>query len=394
MKPLIRFVCGTVDIEVSGAVERFINAAFASGAHIWNVRRTALRALSFTAYRSSLAALRRAAESSGTALRVIKYRGAPPIVLRYRARAGLLFGALLIAAGLYASSLFIWRVEVSGNTSVSDAEIKELLSQNGFNVGDKRRRSDISLVENACLLSTDKLSWMSINVIGTTAYVEVRERTDPPPTVDASEPCNIVAGRDGVIASIEAYMGYPVLSPGDTVTAGDLVVTGDYTDKYGVRSFHHSYAKVMAHTVRNRTVTVPLTSVRHVPTGRVKNKWSLNFIRFSIPLYFSEKIMYNKYDKTVSEHVLRLSDSFALPVSLIETRCSEVEETTVALSEEEAYQNALEQLRDYEYDLVGVQVVSRDVRKTVSADSVTLTLTLECIEDIGIPERITYGKNT
>lgn len=394
MKPLFRFVCGTLDIEVKGAAERFINAAFADGAHIWNVRRTESRALSFRAYRSSLPALERAARSCGCELSVVKSRGAPVFALRYRARVGLLVGALIVAAGLYASSLFIWRIEVTGCKTTPVAEVKELLSQNGFNIGDKRRRRDVSLIENACLLATDKLSWMSINIIGTTAYVEVRERTDPPPVVDASEPCNIVAARDCVIASIEAYMGYPVLRPGDTVSAGELIVTGDYTDKYGVRSRHHSYAKILAYTVRNRTVTVPLTVTEHIPTGRVKNKWSLNFIRFSIPLYFSEKIMYNSYDKTVSEHVLRLSDSFALPVSLTRTSYFEAEEHTVTLSENAAYQDALEQLYDYEHDLTGVTVLKRSVEKSVSESSVTLTLTLECMEDVGVPERITDGKNT
>lgn len=389
MKTLLRCFFGTLEISVSGPVERFLNASFADGVHIWNVRRTEDRALSFCVYRRSLPALRRALNASGCAMRITARRGLPPLMRGYRARFGLLFGALLIAAGLYASTFFIWRIEIIGCKDVSAAEVTGLLAKNGLTVGSRRSRRDIFLIENACLLQSDKMSWMSINVIGTTAYVEIRERSDPPPVIDASGPCSIYASRDGVIASVEAYMGYPVIRPGDTVTAGDLVVTGDYTDKYGVRSVHHSYAKVMAYTVRSKTVTVPLNKTEHVPTGRVKNKYSINFIRFSIPLYFSEKIMYNKYDKNVSERPLRITESFALPVSLVKTRFAEVEERTVTLSPEAALADAREELSDFEYDLVGVTVLDRNVTESVSGDSVTATLTLDCYEDIGFTKSIT-----
>ena len=117
-----------------------------------------------------------------------------------------------------------------------------------------KSKIDEEVIENNFLKSTEDYSWISINIKGTVAYIEVKEHIPPPKRIDASEPCSIYAARDGVIASITSYMGYEVLSPGDSVTAGDLVVSGDYTDRFGASFKLHSYAKVMAYTIPNLSI--------------------------------------------------------------------------------------------------------------------------------------------
>ena len=56
------------------------------------------------------------------------------------------------------------------------------------------------------ILNHPELSWMSINPMGTTLYVDVKERVAPP-TKKTAEPQNITALCDGVITEILASSG-------------------------------------------------------------------------------------------------------------------------------------------------------------------------------------------
>ena len=382
LKSLQRYLLGTLRVSISGSgCERFLNLAHGEKFKIYDICRDDDGSVSFGIYRKNFRHLRPLVRKSHVRIHITKKLGLPQRTRNYRRRYGLMLGIIIIAVSLYVSSLFVWNVRVSGCESISEQEVLTVLSENGFTVGGLKRKFNIREIENNFLKHNDKISWISINIKGTTAFVEVREKSEKPELIDASEPCSIYAARDGVIASVSDYMGYSLVKPGDTVTAGDLIVSGDYTDKYGTQYKLHSYAKVMAYTTHTKTVTVPLKASEHVRTGNVKNKYSLKLIRFSVPLYFSEKILYNNYDVTKSEKFLK-------PISLCKTTYTEVENYEYTKSKETALYDAYEQLRDFEYNLVGIRVLGREYEEQVNEDSVTVKVMLNCYEDIGISRKI------
>ena len=389
LKSIQKYLIGTLKVSVckSGS-ERFLNLVNREKFKIWDVRSDGSDCITFEIYRHNFKHLRDIVKKSHVKIHIISKHGLFHSLRNYRRRFGIAAGILIIAAGIYASSFFIWDVRVSGCENVSAQEILTLLSDNGFSVGKAKHRLNIKEIENSFLKNNDKISWISINIKGTTAYVEVREKDDTPELIDSKQPCSIYAARDGVIASVTAYMGYSLVKPGDTVTAGDLVVTGNYTDKYGQEYKLHSYAKVMAYTTHSSTVTVPFETTEHVRTGRVKNKYSFKFLSFNIPLYFSNKIIYNNYDVTKSQKLLKLTDNLALPIGINKTTYTEVDVCKLIKSEQTALEDAYEQLRDFEYDLVGIMVLGRDYEETVNEDSVTVKVILNCYEDIGISKII------
>lgn len=389
LKSIQRFLIGTLTVSVRGSgSERFLNTVNKEKFKIWDVRKDDSDGLKFEIYRHNFKRLRPAVLKSHVNIHIVKRYGLFHSLRNYRHRYGIIAGMLIISAGVYASSFFIWDVRVSGCETVSVQEILTLLSENGFYAGKAKRGLDVKEIENSFLKNNDKISWISINIKGTTGYVEVREKGETPELIDSKQPCSIYAARDGVIASVDAYMGYSLVGPGDTVTAGDLVVTGNYTDKYGQEYKLHSYAKVMAYTTHSSEVTVPFETTEHVRTGRVKNKYSLKLFGLNIPLYFNSKIIYNNYDVTKSQKQLRITDSLALPLSINKTTYTEVDICKTMKSEQTALQDAYEQLRDFEYDLVGIMVLGREYEETVNEDSVTVKVILNCYEDIGITKII------
>ena len=385
---ILRCLFGTLDIKISGGIERFIDIARKNGINLGNVKINSSGEAVFTVYRRTFLKLRPVIRRSHVKIHIVARHGMPHLLQNYRHRYGLAIGAAAILVMIYVSSLFIWDIKIDGCQSVSKEEVLDRLSESGLSAGRAKSGIVAREIENVFLKNYGKVSWISINIKGTTAYVELRENGDKPQKIDTSQPSSIYASRDGVIASVDDYMGYSMVRPGDTVSAGDLIVSGNYTDRYGVEYKLHSYAKVMAYTVHSKNVSVPLKYVEHLPTGRKKKKYTLKLISFELPLYFNKKIMYNDFDITKSEKKLKITDSFVIPVSILKTTYTEVEKCECARLEQTARNDAYEQLHDYEYSLVGIRILDRKYTESIDGDSLTVNAEFECYEDIGVSAAI------
>ena len=388
IKSILRFLFGTAELEAFGNTEQLLNKIFKNDVKILKLSKLQNQNISLLVYTKNIKKINQLARETNSDIRVAEKHGLWHITRNYRKRYGFFAGLILCSLVLWINTFFVWNIEIKGCEETTKTEITDILKNAGFYTGKLKSRLDIKQIENNFLLSTDKVTWISINLVGTTAYVEIRETVYAPNLADTDEPCSIYASRDGVIASINTYMGYSVVEKGDTVTAGDLVVTGNYTDKYGEQYKLHSYARVMAYTTRTRTVNIPFESVEHIKTGKFKNKYSLKLIRFSLPLYFSKNIIYNNYDTTVSEKTLKLGKYISFPISLVKTTYSEIDYKTVIKTEQAALDDAYEKLYDFEYDLVGITVNGRNYEKSIDKNGVTVKVILDCYEDIGIPGKL------
>ena len=110
-----------------------------------------------------------------TACERIAIKGIPSYIIRYRKRWGLALGIIIFSVVSLISGRYIWSFEVKGNSTVSDAEIIELLDELGCSVGTRISGIDFDMLHNDFLLRSDDISWISVNMDGTKANVEVRE---------------------------------------------------------------------------------------------------------------------------------------------------------------------------------------------------------------------------
>ena len=135
--------------------------------------------------------------------------------------------AFLLALFIYIlSSDVVFELCVSGNETLTDEQITEQLRAAGFGVGSRISKTNKNAIELSVLRSSESLAWISINTRGRIAYVTVIEslgKAEESPTYTAA---NIVATRDCVIEEITVRRGTPMVSVGDTVRAGDLLISG------------------------------------------------------------------------------------------------------------------------------------------------------------------------
>ena len=383
-RSVTEFFLGSVSVCANCSTERFLNEIYKNGLKIYSLKKTDDVSIVFSVLKRDYKKIYNIAEKTGTKLYISSSFGISHSMRRFKKRYGLAVGFALFVILFYISSLFIWKTEISGCEKLNEYEVLELLEKSGFKEGMLKRNIITKEVEERFLYHNEYVSWISINIKGTTASVQIREKNEKPENFNADTPGSIYASRDGVISSVHTYMGYSLVKPGDTVTAGDVIVTGNYTDRYGVEYKLHSYAKVMAFTTHSHSVTVPFEKIEHISTGKIKNKYAIKFIRFIIPLYFNKNIRYNKYDVTTSEKTLKLGSDFVFPVSIIKTTYTQVDEIIVTKTKQAALVDAYELLDDYEYNLVGIVINDRSYEEYVDDKSVTLTVKLDCYEDIGV----------
>lgn len=388
IKRLIRFICGYYKIKISGvSCEKVLSYLINKSLKIRDIKKLSATEITFDCYPNVFKKIQQLNDFDFS-ITIVESKGLPSLLKRYKHRYGLFVGAVLFALLFYLISLFVWDIQVIGNETISTQQILAQLELQGLKKGKLKSSYNIKSIENDFLSKNDNVSWISVNLKGTVAFVEIREKTEVIEKIDTSKPSNIYASRDGVIASIKAYMGYGVVNVGDAVTAGDVIVSGEYTDKYGVEYKLHSYAKVMAYTTHSYSVTVPYKTVEQQFTGKSKKYYAIKLTRFDIPLYFKENIRYNTYSKNKSYIKFKLTKNFVLPFSIQKTTYSETEEVTFYKTKDVALMEAYEKLDDIQNNLVGIEVLNKSYDISENKDGVTVKVILDCYEDIGIEKEI------
>lgn len=301
----------------------------------------------------------------GIPIEKVRERGARYFLRKYRRRPGIFVGMLLFAASLIVSRQFIWDMKVVGNENVPSDEIIRNLGELGCGVGSFIPGIDFDLLHNEYLLHDDKLAWISVNVRGTVATVEVRE-LEVPERMDADGmPYNLVASENGLIKYVEILRGKPVVTEGALVKEGELLASGIEDIKHGFRLVH-AEGSVIAEVIRNINVEIPLESSVRTATGQEYFEKSLNFFGITVKFFENSVNLPKEYDKIEKELPFKLFGVYKLPISIKETVYREYEYVPVCYTEKEAREIAFERLRvECSSTLEGCELVSREINSEI-----------------------------
>lgn len=322
----IRFIIGYVCFAARGGFpERFINLCRLRGISLWELKSRDGVIFACTD-RAGYRRIRSVAKKSGMKVRIEKKCGLPFFLNRHSHRAGLIVGACFFVAMLCILSTRIWSVDVIGNSRVASEEIIGVFEELGVKKGSAGGKIDINSVELAALQKLPELTWLNMNISGSAALIEVRERVVSPETEEVGEPSDIVAARDGQIVILRPFNGTQEQKIGNPVLKGDLIISGIEENRDLSVSFCRAKGYVVART--NRSIGYTQTSEIKVKTV-VENKKSyvLNFLFFSVPL---GRVPQNAYREKTE---LRIN-GVTLPVALTECTHAVYNDHTFNLSKE------------------------------------------------------------
>ncbi len=218
-------------------------------------------------------------------VRLVSEQGFPALLKRYRRRVGIALGVLLSAAIIALSGTVIWDIRIEGNIRLEEAEVREALEECGLTLGKVRRRLNTDAIENRVMIESDDISWISINIIGTVAEVQIRETEVIPKADELYGAANIVAAKDGYIEYFEDTRGNIIAEIGDYVREGELLVSGLYESDVGGRYYTSAKGRVMARTESEFAVSVPFEYQKKVYTGREYTEKYLIFFEKEIKFF-------------------------------------------------------------------------------------------------------------
>lgn len=300
----------------------------------------------------------------------------------YKMRIGFFIGAVLCAALLAASSFFVWDINVTGQTGLSEKEILKTLEGYGLYIGAYIPNIDTMRLENELVIDTEELSYASINLRGTVAEVVVRERKEKD-VENISLPSNLVANCDGQIESIEVRGGMPTVKKGQIVKKGQLLVSGVIDSQAVGYRLVRARGEIYARISRSFTAEVPLIREKKSRTGEKKTRVTIRFFAKKINLFSNNDISFEKYDTIEEEKRLCLFDRVELPVFIIKTTYSEYVTETEKISEEQALSIAEKELAGQtEKTLSEAQILAREERTEINDGILTLYADIDCIADI------------
>ena len=321
----------------------------------------------------------------GIGIRCISKKGLPHFLLKYRYRYGLAVGLVIAVAIIISSRLFIWDIRIKGNGNITESEILSEISKAGLTVGTYIPDLDVDVLQNRILIDSDDISWISVNIKGNVAEVEIREKesAEPAPNTDTSKPANLVAKCGGEIVMFEIYRGNVITRVGEQVKAGDILVSGLYDSNVSAFRYTRASGKVLAKTMHNFHVEIPLDYEKKVYTGREFSQKYLIFFSKKIKVSKNSGKSYVSCDTITNIEYYGQVGDVSLPCGIEKVTYMEYEMQPAQRSSDIALELAYMKLeQEINSQLPNAQLLRKMTSVDIKDGKVILDCSVMCIEDI------------
>ncbi len=341
----------------------------------------------FQVRRKDSAKLKTLAEKKGDSVKILRHLGLYWKCKSLLKRPVLIAGLILFLMLTFYLPTRVLFFQVEGNENIPARKILACCQELGIGFGASRRDVRSEKLKNALLEAMPELQWAGINTSGCVATVSVRERSSPPQMEESNGVSSIVAAQDAVITECTVTRGTAACKPGDSVTAGQVLISG-FTDCGLTIRAQQAQGEVYGKTQRLLRVLTPAKQEKRQDTGSSVKKFSLILGKKRINFYNGSGISPDSCVKMVSSEELTLPGGFRLPVTLVCERWTSTELTPSSVQEEEV----LNYLPDFGRSYLSRQMIAGTVRSesckvSFQEDCYLLEGSYDCTEMIGISKK-------
>ncbi|WP_099361956.1 sporulation protein YqfD [Fredinandcohnia onubensis] len=380
----MHFFSGSVKAVISGkGTERFINECVRQGIVVWDVKKPGTHALSFSMYLKDIKKIRRVVRKNDCKLRFIGKKGLPFLVQKAIYNSGFLIGAFLFLIIVTLLSNMVWGIKVEG----AKPETEHLIIKELKKLGVEKGKLQFFIEDNESLQrhleeAINDITWIGVELNGTTYHFEVVEKNQPDPPEQYS-PRNLVANKTAIIKKLIVEEGKPVKAVNDLVKKGDILVSGKI-GKEGEEVYVPARGKIYGETWYKSAVEVEITTKLNVMTGENKQKHYISIGDLRIPVWGYGEVEYNEYQTEIDKRPFKFFN-WELPIAYEKVSLRESEEITRKYTTNEAVEeakrigrNALEQDLDSDAEIIEEKVL----RQSINNGKVKLEIKYNVIENI------------
>lgn len=382
-RKMVNDLRGRTVLEVrSAAPERVVNLCAANGVPFWDVDWRSEDTLRLTTTRTGEKRLRALAGELAAEIHIVRRGGLPEIWRRVRRRYVLLIAAVLLPVALAVGGGFIWTFEISGAHTVPEEQIVQALERCGVKIGTRGVGLDQDALRNRVLPLLPDVVYLAVNVRGCTARVQVVERTRPPHLYSDRDKQNLVAAKSGLVTEVQALDGVSFVKAGDTVQAGQMLISGVADSPRGAR-YLRATGTVTARTWYTLTVSVPLREAEGTEGGKTTS-FAVTIGRRRIKIFEKGSALPMDCAKIVERTAPPRLFGLSLPVTWTRETVTSLpavpREEVLAAAKAEGETQLLRQLTAAIGK--GGQVVKSDFTCREEGNYLRVTLRAECVEDI------------
>lgn len=381
---------GYVIIEVSGfSVERFVNLAVHRGIYVWDVKYSGSKVY-MKVSAEGFKKLKECGRKTKCKYKIISKKGCPFLTFKYRKRKIFGAGLIIFVLCLYLLSSFVWMIEIKGNDRIQDEEILRYLDEQGLKVGVLKRNIDKKAIEQDMVIQFKDISFLNIGIDGTKATITLSEIIPKQELVNRDTPCHIIAKKDGLISSIVASNGTPLVKAKDVVEKGEVLISGelemldDNTGTNIVSGYTHAGGSVKAKIFYEMNFKVPNKYFKKEYTGETKKYYRFNLFNQDINI-LNPSIPYENYDKITSRSQIGIGDNYPLPIIVIKDEYRSFKNVEVKRNLEQMLEvsqimvnNRI--IREFEFE---TDVVDKRIEYTETPDGLEIQAVVTTIEEIG-----------
>ncbi|MBW4827337.1 MAG: sporulation protein YqfD [Clostridiaceae bacterium] len=385
---------GYVIIRVEGlTLEKFLNLATNKDIYLWDIERIEYTIIEAKVSVKGFKSLRKIVRKVGCRVYIVEKRGFPFLLEKLRKRKMLGFGFIIFIGLIFFLTSFIWNIEILGNEKIKDEEIINFLEEMDVGKGRFKHKVDLDKLKSNILDNFQRLSFASVEFKGTKLLIEVKEQDLPPKEIDKDTPCNIVAKKKGVIEKVIAKNGKGIVSEGEVVKKGQLLITGVIEDELLENNILvHSEGEALARTRYSRKKEEPIEKTVKEETGNIYTVKEIKFGKKGIGLSKID-IPFKEYIEEVEEEPLieKFGDDF--PVKVVTYKYIEVEKKKIKHNID-SLKKSTQVLAVQEINKKlpkDAKIISKDVIYLEEENKLITEVIIEVIEDIG-EKQIIYNK--
>lgn len=390
---LWHYLKGYVIIKIVGfSTERFMNLAALRDIYLWDICPEG-NGVKMKVGLKDFKKLRDCSRRTKCKIKIVKKKGLPFTLGRYKNRKFYSAGILIFVITLYVMSSFVWSVSVEGNDRVSSDEIIEFCKEEGLFEGQLKYKLDNKTLTQKLIAGFSDISWVAITTKGTDVTVSVVETLPEVAIEDDFQATDIVSNKACIIESISVSKGTPMVSAGDVVDVGDILVKSELIIKDGDlevgKSYVHSKADIKGKNVIVKENSISLTYVQREYTGESKtdNKaivggYVLNLISPNLDG------LWEKEDET--EKTFKAGDT-TIPFRIVTEKFLEYNDVDQQRTEDEA-KALLEEIikkQRQELEFEEIRILEEKTEFLVNNNEVKSKTIFNVIESIGTEQKIT-----
>ncbi len=383
MMKIFYYLRGYSVIEICGASPGWaLNKISDARIAFWDICQIDSMTVRVKVFRGSEQYVCSAAASAMCDSKTVATRGIFEITDRIVGRPVLLIMLLFSILAALLLPCFVFFYEVEGNETIPEQRILRALNGSEIGFGTYGPYIYPRRARDRVIADIPELQWLTIVQNGCRAKVVVREREQAPALEARKGFANVIASRSGIITKQAVYLGQPLCKVGDTVSKGEVLVSG-VVDLERTYLLEPANAEIFARTWRQIAACIP-TSYRDksAVSGQKKCLW-LVFGGRRIKIFGNSGISYGSCDKMISTKTVTLPQGLQLPISVVtETFCLYEDHTTqMKQSDAEriltAYAEEMTNLQ-----MKAGQILGKSGQMEKGKGQYLLTSTLECHEMI------------